>query len=181
MHVDDVPSRPAHLQLLTSAAEKPRTRVYAVTIIRLIGALALLATGYIHIEQYYVADYRVIPTIGTLFLLNFIGGTILGLYLLVPNRGGVGRGRWLLDSLAALSGWGLAAISLVALEISEHTPLFGFMEHGYRSAIVFAVVAEGVVVVALGIFLGLSYRRRPRQPVLVAPSIDRRSDPGSRR
>ena len=61
-------------------------RFYALAISRLVGALALLATGGIHLEQYIVDDYRAIPTIGLLFLLNFIGGTVLGLYFLAPAR-----------------------------------------------------------------------------------------------
>jgi hypothetical protein len=139
-----------------------RPRFYAVAASRFIGALALLATGGIHLEQYIVADYRVIPTIGPLFLLNFIGGTILGLYFLVPARAQVGRVRWLLDSVAALSGWAIGVGGLVALFISEAMPLFGFMEHGYRLEIVIAIVAEGVTVVALSVFLALRDRRPGR-------------------
>ena len=141
---------------------RSHARFYALAISRLIGALALLATGGIHLEQYIVADYRVIPTIGALFLLNFIGGTVLGLYFLVPARAQVGRVRWLLDSVAALSGWAIGVGGLVALFISEAMPLFGFMEHGYRLEIVIAIVAEAVTVVALSLFLALRYTRPGR-------------------
>ncbi len=143
-------------------APTSRARFYALAISRLIGALALLATGGIHLEQYIVDDYRAIPTIGPLFLLNFIGGTILGLYFLVPARAHVGRRRSLVDWVAALSGWALGAGGLVALLISEHTPLFGFMEHGYRLEIVIAIVAEAVTIVALSAFLALNYTRLRR-------------------
>jgi len=34
--------------------------------------------------------------------------------------------------LAALAGISVASGALVGLFISEHTPLFGLMEHGYR-------------------------------------------------
>src|SRR4051812_49979561 len=37
-----------------------------------LGAVAVLATGVDHIQQYYVDDYSTVPTIGTLFLLNFV-------------------------------------------------------------------------------------------------------------
>ena len=74
-----------------------------------IAAVALLATGGIHLQQYVVAHYSVIPTIGTLFLLNFIGGTVLGLALLVPAPGRPARWRVLLDTAVALAGIGLAA------------------------------------------------------------------------
>lgn len=142
------------------------TRRYALAIVRLVSALALLATGAIHIQQYAVADYRVIPTIGTLFLLNFIGATALGLYLLIPARPRRGGARGLADRLAALLGLGLAALSLIALLVSEHTPLFGFMEHGYRLEIVVAIVSEAVAAVALAAFLLLMPRTQapPRPP-----------------
>jgi hypothetical protein len=138
-----------------SKGQPSRARAYTLAGVRLLGALALLATGGIHLEQYIVAGYRVIPTIGFLFLLNFIAATALGLYFLVPARATVGRLRRWADLLAALSGWAVGVLGLVALEISEHTPLFGFMEHGYRRDIVISIVAEGVTVLALGTFLVL--------------------------
>ena len=115
-------------------AEPTRTR--SVTATRTLGALALLVIGGVHYQQYHYAFYSSIPTIGPLFLLNFIAGTALGLFLIVPVRPRLGRLGTLLDQLAALAGLGVAAGALVALLISEHTPLFGFMEHGYRFVIV---------------------------------------------
>lgn len=125
----------------------------ATRVLRLAAAIALLAVGGVHIQQYVVQDYRVIPTIGSLFLLNFIGGTVLGLYFLIPARRRPGRIMSLLDTLAALAGCFVAGGALVALLVSEVTPLFGFMEHGYRFAIVFAIVSEAVAVTALIILL----------------------------
>jgi hypothetical protein len=127
--------------------------VRLMTLVRLLAAASLLALGGVHIQQYIVQDYRVIPTIGPLFLLNFIGGTVLGLYFLIPIGRRAGRIRLLIDAAAALAGWFVAAGALLALLVSEHTPLFGFMEHGYRFAIVFAIVSEAVAVVALTILL----------------------------
>jgi hypothetical protein len=50
-----------------------------------------------------------VPTIGPLFLANFIGATVFGLVLLVPMRRGAGRVWMLLDSLgvflACIVGW----------------------------------------------------------------------------
>jgi hypothetical protein len=145
---------------------------------RLIAAASLLAIGAVHLQQYIVQDYRVIPTIGPLFLLNFIAATVLGLYFLVPARARVSRVRLLADTTAALSGMGVAAGGLVALIVSEHTPLFGFMEHGYRFAIVFTIASEVVAILALGVFLGLSIaatrkrdsgQPRPAAPATIAP------------
>jgi hypothetical protein len=56
--------------------------LHRLAIPRLIGAASLLAIGGVHLQQYIVLDYRFIPTIGPLFLLNFIAGTALGLYFL---------------------------------------------------------------------------------------------------
>src|SRR5438552_17969959 len=53
---------------------------------RFFGALAILAVGAIHLQQYIGADYRAIPTVGTLFLLNAIASAIVGIGLLVPIR-----------------------------------------------------------------------------------------------
>jgi len=41
----------------------------------------------------------------------------------------------------------------VFLLISEHTVLLGFMEHGYRTAIVVSFIAEGATVILLGSYL----------------------------
>ena len=135
---------------------KPRGReglFPLLALVRLLAAISLLAVGGVHIQQYIVADYRVIPTIGPLFLLNFVGGTVLGLYFLIPVSRHAGRIRLLVDAAAALAGWFLAAGALVALLVSEHTPLFGFMEHGYRFAIVCAIVSEAVAIGALTILM----------------------------
>ena len=124
-----------------------------VALVRLSAAISLFAAGGVHLQQYIVADYRVIPTIGPLFLLNFVGATLLGLYFLIPADRQAGRVRLIIDAVAALAGWFLAAGALVALLVSEHTPLFGFMEHGHRFAIVFAIVSEAVAIVALTILI----------------------------
>lgn len=127
----------------------PGARVWALTTSRLIAAIALLATGTIHLEQYIVADYRVIPTIGPLFLLNFIAGTVLGIYLLVPVGATAGQVRRTADLAVAWSRLAVASGSLIALLLSERTPLFGFMEHGYRVEILIAIGAEAVAILAL--------------------------------
>jgi hypothetical protein len=124
------------------------------TLLRTIGAIAVLVTGGVHLEQYLSYGFNAIPTIGMLFLLNFAGATVIGLGLLVP---GARMRRW--HVLGALGGIGLAATSIVFLLISEHQPLFGFHEHGYRPAIVLALAAEAVAVVSLGAYL--ARRGRP--------------------
>jgi hypothetical protein len=42
---------------------------------------------------------------------------------------------------------------LIALLVSEQTPLFGFMEYGYRQAIAISIALEMATILLLGAFL----------------------------
>jgi hypothetical protein len=120
---------------------------------RVLGALSLLAVGAVHLQQFFTL-YSAIPTIGTLFVLTFAGATIIGLGLLAPVERLLGRGGGLVVALLSLGGIALAATAFVFLLISEHTPLFGFMEPGYDPpAILASRVAEAATVLLLGSFL----------------------------
>jgi hypothetical protein len=146
-------------------AELTRSRSLAAT--RTVGAIALLLIGGIHYQQYHYAFYSAVPTIGPLFLANFIGATILGLFLLAPGKSKLGRLGNPVEQLAAIAGVGLAASGLAALLISEHTPLFGFMEHGYRFVIVLTITSEIVAIASLSLFLVASHSyARGRGPAL---------------
>ncbi len=134
-------------------------RISALGAVRTLGGVALLVVGGIHLEQYTAGHFSVVPTIGTLFLLNFISATVLGLWLLVPGFGGYPRWRLLADGAVALAGIGVAGGALVALMISETRALFGFMESGHRLEIVIALVSEAAAIVLLGAFLGLAAAR----------------------
>jgi hypothetical protein len=123
---------------------------------RYLGALALLGVGIDHIEQYYVDFYSAIPTIGTLFFLNFVSATLVAAGLLAPVRRIAGRGAAAILAVLAVSGIGIAVGSLAGLLISEKGGLFGFMEHGYRQAIVVSIVLEAATIALLGLFLGLN-------------------------
>jgi hypothetical protein len=136
----------------------PRHRVAMLSVTRSLGAVALLVVGGVHLEQYTVAHFSAIPRIGALFLVNFIAATSLGFILMIPIRRSARHGRLLFDSLAALAGIGVAAGALAALLISEHMPLLGFMEHGYRLEIVIAITAEVVAIASLGVFLAIADR-----------------------
>jgi hypothetical protein len=121
--------------------------------LRTLGALSVLAVGAVHLQQYF-SLYSSIPTIGTLFVLNFVGATVIGLGLLAPVERLYDRPSGVLPGLLALGGIGLAASSFVFLLISERTPLFGFMEPGYDpTAILASRVAEAVTVLSLAGFL----------------------------
>jgi hypothetical protein len=60
---------------------------------RYLGALAVLATGIAHIEQYSVDNYSTVTTIGTLFLLNFIAAIVIAAGLIAPLRRLTGPAR----------------------------------------------------------------------------------------
>jgi hypothetical protein len=131
------------------------TRTVARLAALLIGGLALVAVGADHLEEYTANHFSSVPTIGTLFLLNFIAATVVGVALLLPLGRVVGRRAEPLRALLASGGIGIAAASLVALWISETSGLFGFTDHGFRSAIVAAISAEAVTIVALSAYLAL--------------------------
>jgi hypothetical protein len=127
---------------------------------RVLGALSLLAVGAVHLQQ-YVERYSSIPTIGTLFLLNFVGATLVGVGLLAPVEHLLGRLRGGILALLALAGIVQAATAFVFLFISERTPLFGFMEPGYDpGAILAARIAEVATVVFLGAFTWARFVRK---------------------
>jgi hypothetical protein len=126
--------------------------------LRIAGALAILAMGTLHLQQYLGAEYSAIPTIGTLFVLNFAGSVVVGLGLLAPIErlpGRVGSGG---GNLLALGGFAMAAAAIVFLLISESTSIFGFMETGYRTPVVVALIAEGLSVLLLGSYLASGLR-----------------------
>jgi hypothetical protein len=131
---------------------------------RYLGAVSILVVGAVHAQQYYGAYFSVVPTIGTLFLLSFIGSGVVGVVLLSPVRR-LGRNIGdLILVLAALGAIGIAVGSLASLLVSEYTPLFGFMESGYRLAVVLALVFDALTTVFLGAFLLTVARAHPSRP-----------------
>jgi len=143
---------------------------YAQRAVRYLGAAALLGVGIDHIQQYFGASYSAIPTIGTMFALNFVAAVLLAAGLIAPlERAFRRRGRLILGFLAA-SGIGVAMGSLIALLISEQTPLFGWVESGYRQGIVISIVLEVAATLLLGAFLAGLLRggreRRRATPIL---------------
>lgn len=114
------------------------------------GAVAILATGGIHLQQLIVQDFQGIPTVRVLFLLNVVGSGVGGACLLAPLRR-VLAARWADLAEAALTAVALtiAIGALVALFIAENGSLFGLSTHHYSSVAVLAIVVEGVAVVSL--------------------------------
>jgi hypothetical protein len=141
-------------------ARPGRRSQVAVEATRYLGALSILAVGAVHAQQYYAAYFSVVPIIGTLFLLSFVGSGVLGAVLIAPVRR---LGRDLGDLIlvaAALGAIGIAVGSLASLLYSEYAPLFGFMESGYRLAIVLALVFDVSTTIFLGAFVLMVVRAR---------------------
>jgi hypothetical protein len=146
-----VASAPTHATPLP--ALPARRGFVAGEIARYLGAISILLVGVVHAQQYYSAYFSVVPTIGTLFLLSFVGAGVVGLVLIAPVRR-LGRSLGdLILMLAALGAIGIAVGSLASLLVSEYTPLFGFMESGYRLAVVLALVFDGLATFFLGVFV----------------------------
>ena len=136
---------------LPARSERPTD--VAVEIVRYLGAVSILLVGVVHAQQYYDAYFSVVPTIGSLFLLSFIGSGVVGIALITPVRR---LGRTIGDLIlvvASLGAIGIALGSLVSLLISEYTPLFGFMESGYRLAILLALLFDALTTLFLGAFV----------------------------
>jgi hypothetical protein len=120
---------------------------------RVLGALSLLAVGAVHLQKYNEL-YSAIPTIGVLFVLNFVAATVLGVGQLVPFERLWRRGGAWIDATLALGGIGLATVAYVFLLIAERRPLFGFMEPGYNPDAIFtSQVSEIATVALLGAYL----------------------------
>ena len=134
-------------------ARRSRRREVAGEVARYLGGVSILLVGAVHAQQYYDAYFSVVPTIGTLFLLSFIGAGVVGVVLFAPVRL---LGRQVGDTilvLAALGAISIALGTLVSLLVSEYTPLFGFMESGYRLAIKLTLIFDSLTTVLLGLFI----------------------------
>jgi len=139
----------------SAAQPRERRRELAAQVARYVGAVSILLVGAVHAQQYYEAYFSVVPTIGTLFLLSFIGAGVVGTVLFLPVRRLGRRVGDLILSLAALGAIGIALGTLVSLLISEYRPLFGFMESGYRLAVELTLLFDGMTTVFLGLFLAI--------------------------
>jgi hypothetical protein len=127
---------------------------------RSLGAVAVLVAGVIHLQQYY-GPYSAIPTIGTLFVVNFVAATVVGLALLAPLEHMAGRWAGPVVAIASAGGLALTAGSFAMLLISERTPLFGFRESGYdASTIALTRQSEIAAVILLSASLILRFATR---------------------
>ena len=125
-------------------------RIASADTLRLLGALATIVVGAVHLQQYadFIAD---VPTIGVLFLLNGLGAGALAVMLVTR--------RAVLGALGAVALSGAALVSL-AISMSEGG-LFDYTEPAFRAAVVVSVVAEVAAIVLLAAYLAL--QRAPRR------------------
>jgi hypothetical protein len=130
---------------------------------RYLGAVALLGVGLDHLVQFSVDHYSAIPTIGTLFALNFASAVLVACGLVAPAQRLRGRARRVAVPLLSIGGIGVAAGSLAGLLVSESTGLFGLMETGYRPAIVLSVTLDVATIVLLTVFLAATRRARAKE------------------
>jgi hypothetical protein len=126
-----------------------------VSVARYLGALSVLAVGVDHIVEYYADYYRAVPTIGTLFVLDFIGSLMVAAVLFAPVGRFAGRSAGLLLTVAGAAGLALGAGTLAGLLVSENVGLFGFMETGYRNAIVLSMAFDIAAALLMAAFLAL--------------------------
>jgi hypothetical protein len=152
-HARRDPALELHATVRALAARRSHRREVAAEIARYLGAVSILLVGAVHAQQYYDAYFYVVPTIGTLFLLSFIGAGVVGVVLFSPVRLLGRRVGDLILSLAALGAIGIALGTFVSLLISEYTPLFGFMESGYRLAVVLTLLFDVLTTAFLSFFL----------------------------
>jgi hypothetical protein len=160
---------------MTDSRRPASARRALAAVTRYAGALALLAVGLDHLQQYAADSYSVIPTIGTLFVLNFASAAAITVALFAPVQQLPGRVGRLAVPLLALSGVGVAAGALAGLLVSETSGLFGFMETGYRSAIVVSIVLEAATIALLGAHLVLRRETVPAIPCAVRSQPPRTS------
>jgi hypothetical protein len=76
-------------------------------IARATAAIALLTVAAVHLDEFAVDHHSAMPTIGSLFLVNVIAASVLGLVLLAPaarRAGGGGNGSTPLRRLAEKCG-----------------------------------------------------------------------------
>jgi predicted lipoprotein with Yx(FWY)xxD motif len=121
----------------------PRFRTLRITgkwlVVRVIGAVLLVATGAIHLDL-YLTGYRTIPTIGWLFLLQVITAFgLAGMILLTRSR------------LVSAMGAGFSVSTLGGYLVSLGIGLFGFREVRTADGLLAGLI-EVAAIGALGAF-----------------------------
>lgn len=137
----------------------PSRRVDTVLLLAgpIIGAVLLVWMGWIHLHL-WSNGYKHLPTIGRLFILNFVGGVALVAAILVSPR------RFL--ALPSAAGAVMAAATLVSLAISINIGLFGFTDFLDAPLLRLSIWVESAafVVLAATTVGSVILTRRPQPP-----------------
>jgi uncharacterized membrane protein YtjA (UPF0391 family) len=141
-------------------------RIRAIDASRGLAASGVLVSAAVHLNLWDVERFRLIPTIGPLFLLNAIGGFVLGVVIVAWRH-------W----LPALAAAGYGAVTVLFFWISVIHGLFGFKEVASGSAQILAEVAEYVAVIfglvaAAALWTGLPGRPSPRRVPADGPGMN---------
>ena len=134
------------------------------TLLLLIGAAAALVSAWVHFYLYFRGGYRGIApesflgiTVSRVFVVNAIAGVVIAEVLVLATR----FERLVLPAAAA--GVLFAVGTLAAFFMSRWDTLLGFHETEVTTEAVVALIAEGVVLIALVPILVsavLAWRRR---------------------
>lgn len=113
---------------------------------RLLAAAFLLIGGVVHYDLWR-SGYQAIPTIGPLFLANFVGSIALAVAVMVSRR-----------AIVAFAGIAFATGSLVALVLSRSVGVFGFTETIWTSQAIKTLATETGAIITLAIALAIQLR-----------------------
>ncbi|HWC36692.1 MAG TPA: hypothetical protein VG650_17930 [Mycobacteriales bacterium] len=131
---------------------------------RLLTAATLGVMAGVHLDLYSSYDYKAIPTIGGLFLVNGIAGAVMCLAMLgVPRR---------FLGLTALGGAGLLAGTALGLIVALHHPLFGFQDSIHAPHAWTALVDE---IVGTGTATALAVASVRREGIRMVVGVRRRA------
>src|SRR5260370_37683437 len=127
----------------------------------LLGAVAVLVSGYVHYYLYFKGGYRDIApdsfaglTISRAFAINAIAGPVIAWALVVSLR--VPK----LAVPAALAGLGFVAATLGAYLLTRTVGLLGFEDNQLIWEAVVAFVAEVAAIASLGSWLVIQWTHR---------------------
>ena len=101
-----------------------------------LAAAGVLLSADVHFDLWCAGGFRDIDKIGPLFLLNAVGGLVIGLAVLVWRH-------W----LPALAAAGFGAVTLIAFYLSISPGLFGLHEQASGEPQVLAEISEYVALV----------------------------------
>lgn len=147
--------------------------VLVTALARVAGAALLVLMALIHLRLWTHFGYRHLPTIGKLFVLNYVAGFVLAAAVLAAPR----RLLW----LAAGAGAGMLAGTAVALVVFANVTLFGFHESTRAPYFGASLVVEGVGAAVLAVTAVREFVvRRPGQSGFYTSDRDGPSRRGGR-